>query len=77
MAKITGANVVLRAVDGQQLVNTTYPWGTALGPAHPRSMPVIADKRPRHLRRFIERATNRPVFRGGRPGPSQRKLRYP
>ena len=30
VAKITGANIVLRATNGQQLMNTAYPWGTAL-----------------------------------------------
>jgi len=77
VAKITGANVVLRAVDGQQLVNTSYPWGTALGPSHLAvDAGVIADQRPSISDVFIERATSRPVFAVVVPAVLNGKLRY-
>jgi len=63
VAKITGANIVLRAVNGQQLVNTAYPWGTALSPSHLAiDSDVIAGKVAMVSDVFLERATNRPVF---------------
>ena len=77
VSKLTGGHVVLRAANGKQLVNTAYPWGTALAPAHLAvDAGVIADKRPSVSDVFIERATNRPVFAVVVPAVIKGELRY-
>ena len=63
VSEITGANIVLRAPDGQQLVNTAYPWGTPLSPSHLAiDSEVAASRKPVVSGVFIDRTTNRPVF---------------
>jgi PAS domain S-box-containing protein len=63
VSRITGAKIVLRAVNGRQLVNTAYPWGAALAASHMAvDADVIAKRVPMVSDVFIERATNQPVF---------------
>src|SRR5687767_10453874 len=77
VSKLTGAHVVLRAPNGQQLVNTAFPWGAALGPVHIAiDAGVIADLRAGISDVFIERATGRPVFAVVVPVVYDGKLRY-
>jgi PAS domain S-box-containing protein len=62
VSRLTGANVVLRTPDGQQVVNTGYPWGAVLSPSHLAiDADVIATGKPLVSDVFLERATNRPV----------------
>ncbi len=63
VARITGAGIVLRAIDGQQLANTAYPFATPL----PRSAldvdaEVIANRTPMVSDVFLDRTTGQPVF---------------
>jgi PAS domain S-box-containing protein len=63
VSTLTGADIVLRAVNGQQLINTAYPWGTALSASHLAvDAEVIANKKPMVSDVFIERSTGWPVF---------------
>jgi PAS domain S-box-containing protein len=63
VARITGGQIVLRALDGRQIVNTSVPWGGVLAPAHlPVDAAVIAAKAPVVSDVFREQTTGRPVF---------------
>ena len=75
--ELTGAHVILRTPDGQQLVNTAYPRSGALGPFHlADDAAVIAERRAGISDVFIERATGRPVFAVVVPVIYGEELRY-
>jgi PAS domain S-box-containing protein len=77
VSNLVGADIVLRTPDGQQVVNTAYPWGAALAPLHLAiDTEVVAQQRPMISDIFRERATNKPAFAVVAPVIIDGELRY-